>query len=146
MIKNDLITLFNRDLEKLKSQVLLFEREEDLWITKKEISNSPGNLCLHIIGNLNHFIGHVLGKTAYSRDRELEFTAKGISRTIIVKQIDETKRMVEQTLAAFDEDQLEENYPIKVFKELNSIGFFLIHLSTHLNYHLGQINYFRRLL
>lgn len=146
MIKNDLITLFNRDLEKLKSQILLFEREEDLWITKKEISNSPGNLCLHIIGNLNHFIGHVLGKTAYSRDREFEFTAKEVSRATLVNQIDETKRMVEQTLSAIDEAQLGENYPIKVFKELKSIGFFLIHLSTHLNYHLGQINYFRRLL
>ena len=117
-----------------------------MWLKRKDISNSPGNLCLQIIGNLKHFIGHVLGKTDYARDREHEFSAKNIPTQELLQQIEETKVIVEQTLRKLDEDQLNANFPIDVFKESNSVRFFLIHLSTHLSYHLGQINYFRRLL
>lgn len=41
---------------------------------------------------------------------------------------------------------LQQEYPILVFESKTSTEFFLIHLSTHLAYHLGQINYHRRLL
>ena len=146
MLTHELIKIFKRDLEKLSNQIQLFENEKDLWLKRKNISNSPGNLCLHIIGNLKHFVGHVLGNTDYIRDREHEFSAKNISKKALIQQIEETKVIVEQTLRKLDEDQLNTNFPIDVFKETNSVSFFLIHLSTHLSYHLGQINYFRRLL
>lgn len=142
----ELIKIFNRDLDKLISQIHLFENESDLWLLRKEISNTPGNLCLHIAGNLQHFIGHVLGNTAYVRDREHEFSAKNVPRNELIQQLEETKTVVSQTLNVLGDDRLKEDYPVNVFREVNSIGFFLIHLSTHLNYHLGQINYFRRLL
>ena len=142
----ELIKIFNRDLDKLISQIHLFENESDLWLLRKEISNTPGNLCLHIAGNLQHFIGHILGNTDYIRDREHEFSAKNVPRNELIQQLEETKTVVSQTLNVLGDDRLKEDYPVNVFREVNSIGFFLIHLSTHLNYHLGQINYFRRLL
>lgn len=145
-MRHELIKIFNRDLDKLISQIQLFENEEELWQLRKDISNTPGNLCLHIAGNLQHFIGHVLGNTDYVRDREFEFSGKNVPKEELIQQLETTKLVVSETLTSLSDDVLKEDYPITIFKEVNTVGFFLIHLSTHLNYHLGQINYFRRLL
>jgi len=141
-----LIKLFKRDLTKLKSEISLYKDESELWITENDISNSAGNLCLHILGNLNHFIGATLGKSGYVRQRNAEFSLKDIPRKELFKMIEDTKTTVINTLKDLDEEKLENIYPIKVFDDEMTIEFFLIHLATHLNYHLGQINYHRRLL
>ena len=141
-----LIQLFNRDLSKLKHEIELFEHEENLWRVKGAITNSAGNLCLHLIGNMNHFIGGVIGKTSYIRDRHAEFNDKNISRETLNQMIDETKSVVTTSLQKMDSGSLSVNYPIQVFDEDMTYEFFLIHLVSHLNYHLGQINYLRRIL
>ena len=141
-----LIQLFNRDLSKLKHEIELFEHEENLWKVKGAITNSAGNLCLHLIGNMNHFIGGVIGKTSYIRDRHAEFNDKNISRETLNQMIDETKSVVTTSLQKMDSGSLSVNYPIQVFDEDMTYEFFLIHLVSHLNYHLGQINYLRRIL
>ncbi len=41
---------------------------------------------------------------------------------------------------------LEAEYPILVFDHKTSTEYLLVHLTGHLNYHLGQINYHRRLI
>ncbi len=146
MLKQSLIKLFERDLEKLKEEILLFENESDLWITAGDVNNSPGNLCLHICGNLKHFVGNVLGRTHFIRERAKEFSLKDIPPKELLKNCDETLSIVKSTLENLDEEVFQRNYPISVFKEEMSTEFFLIHLTTHLNYHLGQINYHRRLL
>jgi uncharacterized damage-inducible protein DinB len=138
--------LFNRDLEKLKTELLLYKSEESIWLTDKDISNSAGNLSLHLVGNLKTFVGVQLGNSDYIRNRDLEFSAKGIARDELLKMIDETKELVDGTLADLDENRLKEDFPIIVFKEKTSIEYMLIHLATHLAYHLGQVNYHRRLL
>jgi uncharacterized damage-inducible protein DinB len=141
-----LIQLFKRDLIKLKSEIILYENESILWTTDKDISNSAGNLCLHIIGNLNHFIGATLGNTGYVRQRNTEFNLKDIPVKEISKMIDDTITTVNNVLVTLTKNQLSEVYPIVVFDEEMTTEYFLIHLVTHLNYHLGQINYHRRLL
>lgn len=138
--------LFKRELEKLKVELGLYKSEKNLWIIDKEIANSGGNLCLHIVGNLNHFIGHVLGKTDYVRNRENEFSLKYIPINNMVAEIDLTIAVVDNTLSNITDDQLAEEYPIAKFEEKASIEFLLSHLLIHLSYHLGQINYHRRLL
>jgi uncharacterized damage-inducible protein DinB len=145
MIKT-LQTLFSRELEKLTREIELYSKESNLWITGKDISNSAGNLCLHLIGNLNTYIGKELGNTGYIRNRDLEFSQKDIPRSSLLKNIDETKLMVEKALDAITDNQLEEDYPAPVFDYKMTTGFFLVHLIAHLTYHLGQINYHRRLL
>ncbi len=141
-----LIKIFTRDLQKLKSENLLFEKEEHIWFIAGDINNSPGNLCLHICGNLKHFIGHVLGGTDFIREREKEFTRKNVPREELIKNIEETLTVVKSTLEKIDNSKLNNIYPINVFNEEMTTEFFLIHLATHLNYHLGQINYLRRLI
>ncbi|MCB0398686.1 MAG: DinB family protein [Winogradskyella sp.] len=146
MLTSTLIKLFSRDLEKLKQEIEAYKEEEKLWIVTKEISNSTGNLCLHIIGNLNHFIGAVLGNTGYIRQRDLEFSLKDIPVKKMVRQIDDTINVVQNTLSKLTERDLQEEYKRNPFEYYMTTEYFLVHLSMHLAYHLGQINYHRRLL
>jgi hypothetical protein len=146
MIIETLQKLFKRDLEKLKQEISLYREEKDLWVTDKGIANSAGNLCLHLAGNLNTYIGAEIGKTGYIRNRDLEFSQKNVPRQELIKMIENTITVVEDGLNKLNEDDLEKEYPLLVFKEKTSTGYFLIHLTVHLGYHLGQVNYHRRLL
>lgn len=141
-----LIKLFNRDLDRLVNEVEAYFNEEDLWKVAGEISNPAGNLTLHLCGNLKHFIGAKLGNTGYIRERDKEFGDKDISREELLQNISETKRIVVDTLSKLKPEDMDKDFEIPNWKEKVSTGFWLIHLSTHLNYHLGQINYHRRLL
>lgn len=145
MLTTTLRKLFNRDLNKLKKEISSYNDEANIWKVEKQISNSAGNLCLHLIGNLNWFIGAQLGNTGYIRKRDLEFSQKDLPVNELLNEIDKTIAMVDSTLAAVKEETLEEIYPINVFKDEISTELFLAHLSTHLAYHLGQINYHRRM-
>jgi uncharacterized damage-inducible protein DinB len=138
-------TLFQRDLAKLKTEIESYQDEGNLWLTDKGISNSAGNLCLHLIGNLNTYIGAEIGKTGYLRQRELEFSLKNIPRQELLTGIDETMRVVEAALDVLSEEDMNKEYPILVFSEKTTVGYFLVHLTVHLGYHLGQINYHRRI-
>jgi uncharacterized damage-inducible protein DinB len=146
MLSETLKSLFNRDLNKLKSEIESYKTESNLWVIDREIANSSGNLCLHLIGNLNTFIGATLGGSNYIRNRELEFSLKDISKLELIKMIEETIVVVSETLDKITDEQINSEYPLLVFHEKMSTEFFLVHLATHLTYHLGQINYHRRLL
>lgn len=143
---NSLITIFERDLSQLKKEVELYTNEASLWKLCGEIKNPGGNLCLHLCGNLQHFIGHVLGKTDYKRNRELEFTARNIPRSELLNEIDQTREVVSRTLSQLDDALLLQPFPAELPMGKVTTLFFLIHLSAHLNYHLGQVNYHRRLI
>jgi Protein of unknown function (DUF1572) len=142
---NAIIQLYERDLNKLKNEIELYHDEETLWIITDGISNSAGNLCLHIIGNLKNFIGAILGNSGYVRNRPLEFSSK-VVKTALISEIEETLKIVKQTLENLDIAILEKDYPEEVFGTKMRTDFFIIHLQGHLNYHLGQINYHRRIL
>jgi uncharacterized damage-inducible protein DinB len=146
MLTETLKLLFERDLKKLKSEIETYKNEKHIWRVDKSITNSAGNLCLHLIGNLNWFIGTQLGNTGYIRHREIEFSAINIPRADLLKEIDKTRLMLDNTLENITNDKLEEEYPILIFEQKTSTYYFLVHLATHLSYHLGQINYHRRLL
>lgn len=146
MLSNTLIQLYERDLEKLKTEIGLYPNESDLWKTSGEITNSAGNLTLHLIGNLKHFFGAVLGDTGFVRERDKEFSDGGVSRAEMLAEIDAAKAHVVETLRKLNAEDLAKNYPIEVFGQPMTTEYFVVHLATHLNYHLGQINYHRRLL
>ncbi len=146
MIIETLQKIFNKDLEKLKQEIASYRNESNLWKVDKSIANSSGNLCLHLVGNLNTYIGAEIGKTGYVRNRDLEFSLKNIPQAQLVKMIEDTIVVVEDGLSKLNENDLEREYPLLVFKEKTSTGYFLIHLAVHLGYHLGQVNYHRRLL
>ena len=146
MLTKELNALFQRDLKRLKKELLAFSEGPSLWQTQGSAQNSPGNLALHLVGNLNHFIGAVLGDSGYVRDRKAEFATRDVPVSSMVEQVEATAAVVGQVLEGMDPADLGDNYPLEVFGEPMTIRFFLVHLEGHLNYHLGQINYQRRLL
>lgn len=146
MLIESLKILFNRDLTKLKTEIESYHNESDIWKIQKGIVNSAGNLCLHLVGNLNTYIGAEFGKTGYIRNRALEFSLRDIPKSELIQKIEETIVVVNNALDNISEDDLKIEFPILVFEKKTSTEFMLIHLTTHLAYHLGQINYHRRLL
>lgn len=145
-MKEYLSQFYKRDLQSLKNELLAYTNEADLWLVDKHINNSAGNLTLHLIGNLNHFIGAVLGETGFVRDRESEFSQKNIPRTLLLEEINATIQMIEDVLGKISSQKFSEPYPIEVLNKKWQADEFLIHLAIHLSYHLGQVNYHRRLL
>ena len=148
MIIETLKELYDRDLKKLRTEIESYGDEAAMWKVSGEIPNSGGNLALHLVGNLKSFIGANLGDSGYVRQRDLEFSQKNTPRVELLQIIDETADVVATTLDNLTPDQLEQVYPIVVFADRTepmTTLWFLVHLATHLNYHLGQINYHRRL-
>jgi hypothetical protein len=141
-IRNVLI----RDLDKLQAELKLYADEKSVWMIHKDIKNSAGNLCLHLCGNLQHYIGFVLGGIPYKRNRDNEFAAKGVPLKDLLSEIEKTKKAVSESLPKLTKEQLESDYPADVFGYPVKTLFFLVHLSAHLSYHLGQVNYHRRLV
>jgi len=146
MLIDTLIQLFERDLNRLINEIGLYKEEATIWKIEKGISNSAGNLTLHLIGNLNTYIGKELGGTGYVRNRELEFSTKFVKRDLLIEQLNATLEMIKATLSALSNKDLMQEYPILVFTEKTTTEYLLVHLTTHLTYHLGQINYHRRLI
>jgi hypothetical protein len=146
MLNTLLANFYDRDLRKVIDEVNAFNKEEHLWETRGSVKNSCGNLVLHLIGGLNHFIGATLAHTGYVRNRDLEFTQKGIERTVLVARLEELIPMVTTTLNTLSPEQMAAPFPLNFDKPGNSHGYVLVQLLAHLNYHLGQINYLRRVL
>lgn len=146
MLKDTLTEFFERDLRKLSEEIELYENEQDLWLVKGAISNSAGNLCLHLIGNLKHFIGATLGITGYVREREKEFTQTNIPKSDLLDSIEDTKRTVIKTIQHLESSAIDKNFPLEKHNKVVTTENMLIHLLCHLNYHVGQINYHRRML
>lgn len=138
-----MIGFYERDISKLIEEVNLFKKEEDLWKIHGAVKNSAGNLALHIIGGLNYLIGAKLGHTDYVRHRDQEFTRKDVARKDLVSQLADLIPMITVTLSELD---MEQEYPIMFDDAKRSNSYVLIQLSLHLNYHLGQVNYLRRIL
>ncbi|MBC5992380.1 DinB family protein [Pontibacter cellulosilyticus] len=143
---DELIKIYDRDIDRLQYEIETFDQEDNLWKTMDGISNSAGNLCLHLIGNLRTYIGKNMGNFSYTRNRDAEFNSKDIPKQKLIEQIDETKHIVLGTLRNLEAKKLEENHLEDVLGFKMTNRFFLIHLAAHLSYHLGQINYLRRIL
>ena len=138
--------LFTRDLKRLKKEIESYNDETVLWKIDRSIKNSGGNLCLHVLGNIKTYVGNGLGKIGYVRQRDLEFSAKGVAREKMCSEIEETLLMVNQAIDQLEEEQFKAIYPIVIWQEEKETGYTLLRVHAHLNYHLGQINYHRRML
>jgi len=145
MLTESLIPIFERDLLKLHDEIGLYKSDEDLWIVRGEIKNSGGNLALHLVGNLNHFIGAILGETGYVRNRDAEFSEENGTRAEIMAMIKETIPVVSSAIGRLTAEGLVKDFPVEKHDETRRTDFMLLHLYGHFNYHLGQINYHRRL-
>jgi len=138
--------IIDRDLTVLEKELTLYSSENFIWAVAGDIKNSAGNLSLHLCGNLQHYIGAVLGDSSYTRNRDNEFSAHGMPRIELLNEISKTKKSVQLALDGLQQNILSMPYPEEVFKVPMTTEYFLIHLTSHLGYHLGQINYHRRMI
>lgn len=144
-MKDEFIQSLEEGLKKLRNEVEQYTDDEAFWIVADGINNSAGNLCLHLLGNLNHYVGAKLGNTGYVRNRPSEFSSKNVPRGDLLKEIDRTTIIIAESLGTLSEDDLTNNYPADDGEVTRSISGELLRISNHFNYHLGQINYLRRL-
>ncbi|NRB47536.1 MAG: DUF1572 family protein [Saprospiraceae bacterium] len=145
--QEEFVQYFTQYLDHLKREIEAYENELDLWLCPAGISNSAGNLCTHLVGNLHHFIGYGLGDTGYVRDRPLEFAIKDVPRETLLAELDKTTSMIRTVLLNLP--NLGARYPKQLRDEHHgeySINKELVRLCAHLAYHVGQVNYHRRLL
>ena len=146
MLNTILANFYERDIRKLIEEVNLFKDEKNLWKTQGSVKNSCGNLVLHIAGGLNHYVGATLAQTGYTRDRDQEFIRKGFDRKDLVAQLEALIPLVNKTVTALNQNDMEADFPILYDNQTSSTSYVLVQLLAHLNYHLGQINYLRRIL
>jgi hypothetical protein len=145
-IQSELAALFRRDLTRVLQQLKTFPDGPALWQLAPGITNSAGNLTLHLEGNLREFIGRQLGDVAYQRRREQEFAAKGVPVADLIARMQEVADLVPRVVSSLSDEVLAAPYPSRIVDGYVSTQQFLLHLLGHLNYHLGQIDYLRRFL
>jgi hypothetical protein len=146
MMLSVFINLYAQDLSKLRNEIQAFQSEQNLWLNTAGIHNSAGNLCLHLVGNLNTYIGFQLGQIPYIRNREQEFLLRDIPQTELLARVEDTRLRVGSSLELLDPTSLSQEHSFLVWEEKTSIEFLLTRLYGHFHYHLGQINYLRRIL
>jgi uncharacterized damage-inducible protein DinB len=146
MITETIRTLFLRELRALRREIEAYPDEALLWATPGGTTNSAGNLALHLCGNLQHFIGGKLGDTGYVRDRDAEFARRGVSRAEILAEVDAASAAITKGFDRISDDDLETRFPELIAKATVKTGEWLMHLVAHLGYHVGQIDYHRRMV
>jgi len=145
-IATELAALYRRDLTRIIQQIQAFADSPALWQTTPGMSNSAGNLVLHLEGNLKEYIGRQLGGVQYERKRPLEFSTKDLPGSDLVARMEQVREIVPRVLESLDEAALAKDFPEQVMGHPMTTGLFVVHLNGHLNYHLGQIDTLRRAL
>ena len=146
MLAASIAAILARDLRALSREIEAYPDDELPWHVPPGIANSGGNLVLHLCGNLQYLVGAQLGATGFVRDRDAEFTQRGVARRELVARVQATSSVVERTLAGMSDERLAEDFPLVLNGYRARTDDFLLHLATHLAYHLGQVDYHRRLV
>ncbi len=144
MLRSAVQAILKRDLAAVRRSVEAYPDDASIWEERPGLPNVGGTLVLHLAGNLQHFVGAALGKSGYKRDRDAEFSARGVPRSVMLAELDATDRAIDRSLAALPDDALAAPFPLEVAGRSYATGDFLLHLTTHLAYHLGQLDYHRR--
>lgn len=145
-VAQSIASLMLRELRALQRELELFPDDAAIWALPDGVSNSTGTLVLHLAGNLRHFIGARLGDSGYVRDRKREFEARGLSRGVLLAEVSEAEAVVGSVLPTLTAADLAAKFPEVVGNQHMETGDFLLHLSVHLAYHLGQVDYHRRIV
>ena len=146
MLSNSIHVTLRRELAAVRRSVEAYPDDASLWRVPGGAPNAGGTLVLHLAGNLQHYVGAVLGRSGYVRDREAEFSRRDVTRDALLAEIDATGEILERTMDALDDAALAAPYPERMGgRELRTCDF-LVHLAAHLAYHLGQLDYHRRIV
>ena len=146
MLRTVVRAILSRELGAVRRSVEAYPSDASLWEERPGLPNSGGTLVLHIAGNLQHYLGAVLGGSGYRRDRDGEFARRGVSRDELLAEIDAATRAVERGLSLLTDEALATQYPERIAGRTVTTGDYLVHLASHLAYHLGQLDYHRRVV
>ena len=148
MLRSIVQAMLRRDLSAVRRSVEAYEDETLLWADRPGLPNAGGTLALHIAGNLQHYLGAVLGRSGYRRDRDAEFSQRGVPREILLAELDAADAAIERGLSSLGDSaaDLAVPYPENIAGRQVTMGDFLVHLVAHLAYHLGQLDYHRRVV
>jgi len=135
-----------RELQTFIREIEAFPSDDSIWHTRRGVTNSAGNLALHICGNLQDFVGRVLGGRSYVRNREQEFSQREGTRAAIVAELRTTIDVIKATLPEVTDETLAADYPMQLAGKTLNTATFLVHLAAHLAFHLGQAGYLRRII
>jgi Protein of unknown function (DUF664) len=136
--------ILDRDLQTLRREVEAYPDESLLWRAVPGMTNVAGTLALHLTGNLQHYFGAKLGGTSYVRDRAAEFARRDVSRGELVREIEAARAAVSAGVSRLSDSSLRADYPETVGGSKVVTGEYLVHLTAHFAYHLGQVDYHRR--
>ena len=139
-------TVFLRELAAVRRSVEAYPDDASLWAERPGLPNVGGTLVLHLAGNLQHYLGAVLGRSGYRRDRDAELSRRDVPRAALLGEIDAARQAVERGMAVVSDETLAAAYPEQIAGRTVATGDFLVHLATHLAFHLGQLDYHRRVV
>jgi uncharacterized damage-inducible protein DinB len=145
-IKNTIGSILDRDLRTLRRELEAYPDEADLWRSVPGVTNVAGTLALHLAGNLQHFFGACLARSGYQRDRPAEFFRRNVGRAELLREIEAARVAVNAGVASLDAARLAAEFPEVIADARITTGEYLVHLATHFAYHLGQIDYHRRMV
>jgi hypothetical protein len=145
-LASDITRLLVRELDGFKRELALFSDEALLWRAVPGVTNSAGNLALHVAGGLQYLVGSVLGHTGYVRDREAEFARRDVPRDAVDAELDRAAWVVREVLSRLPEAAFNAPFPEPVLGVTFKTRLFLLHLCAHAAFHLGQAGYVRRAL
>src|SRR4051812_15991101 len=143
-LRDSLRTTMTRELRAVKRELDAYPDEASVWRQMPGVPNTGGTLALHLAGNIQHFLGAKLAGDGYVRDRDAEFALRDVRRRDLAAGIDRAIASLERTFDGLTDDRLAAPYPDQIAKRTVATSLFLVHLATHLAYHLGQIDYHRR--
>ena len=146
MTRQALAAIITRELRAIERELDAYETEEQVWSLPPGLPNSGGTLALHAAGNLQHFLGAVLGGSSYVRDRDAEFQRRNVARSELIEELRRAASSVQQVLDRVDRSTLDGDYPLPVANRRLMTSDFLLHLATHLAYHVGQLDFHRRIV
>jgi DinB superfamily len=144
-VQQSIAALPERELAAFQRELDLFPDDEALWRTLPGVPNSAGNLALHVAGNLQHFVGAVLGGSAYVRNHDGEFSRRTGSRGELLEELQKAAVAVRTVVPNLTQAVLEHDFPETVIpkRRIQTLRF-LLHLCAHASFHLGQAGYLRR--
>jgi len=145
-VRDALRTLILRELRAVRREIERYPDDATVWRAVPGIPNTAGTLALHLAGNLQHFLGAALAGDGYVRDRDAEFSRRDVPRDELLAEVDRAREAVAVGMDALTDDALAGEYPEAIGGRTFVTADMLVHLAAHLAYHLGQLDYHRRIV
>jgi len=118
---------------------------EQVWHRPNDVSNSIGNLVIHLNGNVRQWIVAGLGREEFARDRPAEFAQReAIPTDKILGELKTTIERARAVIADLSPERLLRKVTIQDYEvtELTAV----VHVVEHFSLHTGQIVYATKIL